>query len=323
MRRFRPTLLHCIALNLAAGLATGACTSDDAECRVGADCPSGACSADGRCLDAEPSTTTSMANTGGGGMGQGGASTSAGGMGQGAGTGGSGLCAPNRDGIIERNEVPLGPGLSATFRIAQDATFDTGGTPDGDGYTWDLAQTFPGDELALVETIDLAGQWYEELFPGASYAVKLRESEDLLGVFELTPTALLLRGVVSTEDGFQRTELEYDPAVTVLSFPFEEGDSWTTDSIVSGLALGVITAYSEEYVSTVDKHGTLTTPFGEFPVLRVHTALDRTSGGFPLTTIQTHAFVTECFGTVASVASQDGESATEFNDAAELRRLAP
>lgn len=110
--------------------------------------------------------------------------------------------------------------------------------------------------------------------------------------------------------------------MTVLRFPFEEGDGWVTDSTVSGVALGVVTAYSETYTSSVDKRGAMTTPFGEFPVLRVHTDLERTIG-FSVTNTQTHIFVAECFGTVASVASTDGETSTELNDVAELRRLAP
>jgi hypothetical protein len=36
-----------------------------------------------------------------------------------------------------------------------------------------------------------------------------------------------------------------------------------------------------------------------------------------------HAFVTECYGTVATVNSQDNETTVDFTDAAEVRRIAP
>jgi hypothetical protein len=39
--------------------------------------------------------------------------------------------------------------------------------------------------------------------------------------------------------------------------------------------------------------------------------------------VQSHAFVSECFGVVANVMSQDQETATDFSNVAELRRLAP
>ena len=54
-------------------------------------------------------------------------------------------------------------------------------------------------------------------FSGATYALKLQEGSDLLGVFETSPGALLLRGVVSpNDDAFTKTELTNTPAVSTL-----------------------------------------------------------------------------------------------------------
>ena len=94
-------------------------------------------------------------------------------------------------------------------------------------------------------------------------------------------------------------------------------------STVSGLALGVFTAYTERYQSLVDQVGTMTTPYGEFPVVRVATDLRRTSGAAVLLTKRTFSWVAECFGPVANVSSQDFEVDSEFADPAEVRRLAP
>lgn len=293
---------------------------------MGADCDSGVCSSSGLCLDDDDGGSTS---TTGGAGGQGGSSSSQGGSGGSTsstttGQGGGGLCSPNHDGIIDREEVPLQAGLTAKFDVASDVTFDTGGTDDGNGgFTWDMAQAFAGDQATLIETLPIAGQWFESDFAGATYAARLSDGDDLLGVFEITNTQLLLRGVVSPEGGAFQTNLEYSPPVVVLAFPFQEGDSWTTETTVSGLALGVITAYSEDYASSVDKHGTAKTPFADFPVLRVHTELVRTQGLATLDRTQTHAFVSECFGTVATINSQSFESSTEFSDVGEVRRLAP
>jgi hypothetical protein len=179
-----------------------------------------------------------------------------------------------------------------------------------------------GDHDALVETLAPEGQWWAPRFPGATYAARLTDDSDLLGVFEVTDTALLLRGVVSPADGAGRTELTYDPAVEVLRFPLRSAATWTTTSTVSGVASGVPGAYTERYDSQVDASGELITPFATFPVLRVRVVLTRTVG-LVVTTVRTFAFVTECFGTVASVRSRDNETSSEFTRAAEARRLAP
>jgi hypothetical protein len=211
-----------------------------------------------------------------------------------------------------------------THRAALDVSgIDTAGSDNGDGTrSWDYAAMLPGDQSLLIETLPLAGQWYESLYPNANYAARLGADSDLLGVFELTADAVLLVGVVSSADGFTRTELEYDPPVVTLDYPLSLGKTWQSSSTVSGLALGVVTVYSESYDFEVDQQGDLTTPFGTFPVLRLRSTLTRTFGVID-TVIRSHGFMTECFGLVASVRSQDNEPNVEFSNAAELRRIIP
>lgn len=235
------------------------------------------------------------------------------------------VCQPNYDGRITRQEVPLREGLYATFEVALDATVDTAGEPleggaDGER-SWDLTGDLNRDERVLVETLDPTGRWFSTDFPEASYVTRLSQEHDLLGVFELTDDALLLLGVVSPEEGFDVTNLEYDPPVVVLDFPLEEGKSWSTDASVSGTAQGVLTIGSEEYTSQVDASGELVTPYGTFPVLRVRTELDRQVNLWFTSEIRTYAFVSECFGSVATIRSKDNEDEVEFTEAAEVRRL--
>ena len=101
------------------------------------------------------------------------------------------------------------------------------------------------------------------------------------------------------------------------------GDTWSSTSSVSGTAQGAITAYTEKYASRVDQIGTMKTPYGTFPVVRVATDLARTSGVVTLASSRTFAWLAECFGTIATVTSQNAETAAEFTSAAEARRLAP
>ncbi|MBX3156264.1 MAG: hypothetical protein KF773_09720 [Deltaproteobacteria bacterium] len=236
----------------------------------------------------------------------------------------SALCTPNNDGMISANELPLVAGRMARFRIATDVTFDTAGVASGNGTRrWDLTGQLAGDADATVALKPPAGQWWESKFPGASYALTLASGSDLMGVFAVGASDVRLLGVVSPEAGSFRTELAYDPPATLLAMPFGNGATWSSTSTVSGLAQGVIIAYTERYASRVDQVGTMVTPYGEFPVVRVATDLTRTQGLATLATSRTFAWAAECFGSVANVTSRSFESSSEFTNAAEVRRLIP
>ncbi len=249
-RPIKHVALLALTLLFAGGAGCGAAASSGGECSVGADCASGACQA-GRCVAGSGGTGGGPGGSGGaaGAAGQpsdagtGGTSGSGGSAGTGSGgTAGSGAsggsagtggcttaCCPNQDGVIERKEVPLMAGLSAKFEAAENAPVDTAGTTAAGGSrTWDLSGALPGDHLALVATQSLKGTWYENNYPGASYASKLSDTASLLGVFQITNNALLLVGVVSPNNGVTRTQLKYSPPVTVISFPLKMGKTWTT-----------------------------------------------------------------------------------------------
>ena len=282
------------------GLAS--CSSSSAgECTIGADCASGVCGEDGQCA----------------------ASGADGGPGADAADDAGPLrCTDGIDGVLESSELPLQPGARAVFRTAQDIDFDTRPSEQGGETHWDLSGAFAGDQDEELVLLDPSEHWSSELFPTASYMAPLASDSDLLGVFELRDDGLFLLGVVSPEEGFARTELEYDPPALLLSLPAMQGTSWQSDSSISGLAQGVISVYSETYSGRIDHTGSAETPFGEFQVLRSQVELVRTIG-LVTTTVQQHSLFAECAGSVASIRSQDDESESDFSEVAELRRLAP
>jgi hypothetical protein len=236
----------------------------------------------------------------------------------------SALCTPNADGSISRNEVPLAAGKMANFRVATDASFNTAGVTNGDGTrTWNLDLALANDADKQIVLAAPTGQWWAADFPDASYSVKLAEGSDLLGVFQITDTALLLIGMVSPEPGTFETNLEYDPPATILKLPITPAATWSSSSTVSGTFNGGVHAHTETYDSTADVSGTMTTPYGDFPVIRVATNLDQSSVGFPLSSSRSFAWVAECFGSVANATSQSFETAQEFDDPAEVRRILP
>lgn len=307
------------ALPLVLSLLT-ACASAAHTCRVGAECASGVCTTAGVCLELHDTGPLDA------GLSPDGAPLNdANVVGDDAGPmddAGVRLCSGNGDGFVSREEVPLRAGLHATFRVAQSTPIDT--TGGSDPRTWDLSGALSGDADARVDLLDPSGAWWSADFPTATYAAQLSASSDNLGVFQVTDTELLLLGVVSPMDGLTRTNLAYDPPVTVLAFPLGMSDTWMTTSTVTGQALGVFGTYTETYTSVVDAAGTLVTPLGTIEnVLRVRTDMERTSGLVPITSSRTFAFVAECFGTAATITSQPNETHVEFTTAAEVRRLAP
>jgi hypothetical protein len=320
------------------------------DCRVGADCASGVCTREGRCvlpLDGG-SSGGGIASGGGlaggaaaggfaGGAGGGTAGGSATGGGVAGGAAGGGMmsgCLPNQDGTITRAEVVTGPGLRATFRISGQAPFETAGigTPDG-GRRWDFTPALAGDVNTLVETESIRGKWFEAFYPDAGYVVPLGQGSDLLGVFASAPDGLYLLGAADPTTSMLPTRLVYTPPVKVLQFPLREGDQWSTNTVVSGTLNGAplttlpgILGYTTQaYSSSVDRAGTAVTPYDAFPVLRVRTSMEQTVAFNVLgsTSFKQYQFVTECFGTVATVRSRDNESSTEFTTAKEVRRLVP
>jgi hypothetical protein len=298
------TRLGCLALLLCSMTACGGdggttCTTDD-------QCPSHFCKADGTCGEAmvDAAMTDSRDAAGSDGM--------------------TALCTPNHDGVMDATEVPLKAGQMANFRIATDATWSTAGHANTDGSrTWDLSGQLANDADEQLALVSPAGTWWAADFPNAQYATTLAAGSDLMGVFAVDASSVTLLGVVSPTGGTTKTELTYDPPAKILALPFQAGSTWMSSSTVSGYAQGVIVAYTEDYDSRADQVGTMTTPYGDFPVLRVATDLTRTSGFTTLLTKRTFAWVAECFGTIATVAGQDFDSSSEFSDDAEVRRLAP
>jgi hypothetical protein len=237
-------------------------------------------------------------------------------------------CTPANNGTITRADLPLIAGRSAKFRTATNVTVDTAGSAGSDGArTWDLSGQLSGDADDVVALLSPSGTWWQSDFPSATYAVTLSTSSTLLGVFAVSDTAVTLLGVVSP-DSNGGTNLSYSPAAQIMALPFSggsggSGSTWSSTSTVSGTAAGVASLYTEQYTTQVDATGTMKTPYGSFPVLRVATDMTRTSGVATLATSRTFAWVAECFGAVATIVSQDFETQTDFTNAAEVQRLTP
>jgi hypothetical protein len=296
--------LHNAALAAALAVGVGACAASPAEtCTRDDQCASRFCKADGTCApaadasdrpDTAPGATPDAASG----------------------------CAPDHDGTIARAELPLAAGQHATFRIATGATVDTAGALETDGSRrWTLAAALSGDGDHQVALESPAGAWWSSAFPTATYATILSSQNDLRGVFRVDDTGLHLLGIVSPAGGAGRTQLAYDPPVDVLRLPLTTTSAWTSSPSVTGMLNGIGGGYAESYDAKVDAIGTMTTPYGEFPVMRV--AVDFTQTAAVITTHKTFAYVSECYGTVATITSESYETQHDFTKAAEVWRIAP
>jgi len=311
-------------------VALGGCAAGD-ECRFGADCPSGTCTPEGTCvpvgesdagpmidIDAGPMSGVDagpMMGADAGPLDDGGA-TDAGPVGD-AGP----MACHDGDDRLTADELPFPLGESLVRVVATGVSVDTAGTTRADGTRqWDFEGPYAGDANRTFVRRDPSGQWFDSVFPSATYVLELSAEEDLLGVFEVTSDAVCLLGVVSPTDGLARTELEYDPPVSVWRFPLEEGAAWDETSTVSGLASGVTSVYTERWRVEVDARGTAGTPAGVRDVWRVNTRITRTVG-LAVTELRRHAYVEPCVGSVAQIFANG--SADEPSSASEVWRLAP
>ena len=344
------------ALTAALSLLLGGCAGDVEECRFGSDCASGICNSVGRCVpadgqpdsdepdatapgdDAEPHSEPDASEAGGDDgegstLGDSVAETGAQDVDEPDSAAPDGSpptedsadepdsasdsCWPNHDEQIDLAEFPAAPGLVQSYLRATDVAVDT------DGTDWDLSEPFEGDQEVSVTLEPLADQWFAETYPGASYVAPITGEASLRGVYELTDTQLLLRGVVSESDELgEKTELTYTPPAVVMTFPFEVGDSWTSTSTITGVYPLGIAYYFETHASEVDTQGTMNTPLADFEVLRIRSEMTRTVG-LVVDTRRNHFHVAECFGVVSSITSHLDEADEDFSAAAEVRRITP
>jgi hypothetical protein len=238
----------------------------------------------------------------------------------------SGVCSPNADGMVTQAELPLVAGKMARFRVALDTTFDTAGTTSGGMRTWDLSGSLSGDTDTPITLDGPTGAYWAADFPTATYATPLSQDPangNLIGIFRVDANAVTLLGIVSPTAGQFGTNVSYDPPATILKLPITSGAQWTSTSKVTGTINGGFVNYDEKYESNVDQTGTMKTPYGTFPVLRVATDLTQLQLGVAYNSNRSFSWIAECFGSVANVTSKANESSSEFSDPAEVKRLIP
>jgi len=227
--------------------------------------------------------------------------------------------------VITREEVLFAPGLSAQFLLNDGSEglipVDLQGVPCPAGRCWDFSAAQAGDVGAPVAMLPVAGAWYAEDFPDASYATVLDREQGWLGLFQLTDAGLFLLGSASERADVMQTA--YSPPVELYRFPLQPGSTWVSTSSGSGYWGWSPVLTTDTYTVRVAAAGEVTTPAGRFRALQVITHVEQE---IPFTWFGSsqivHTFFSECNGIVARVVSEDGEEDELFGRAAALERLA-
>ncbi len=233
------------------------------------------------------------------------------------------LCESNNDGVIDSSELKYPLGLTIKY-LANPAGTTAPVAPDGapgpEGPEWDLTSTAGVVYPLTIEPLD--GKWFAHAFPTATYATTSDLASGTLGVFQVTPDALLLLGFASETPN--QTLLVYDAPVATLKLPAMVGESWVTGAkIVNGTLDGQPFASQDTYTISVDQEGMVILPFVQLhKTLRIHVGLSQAvPGGIAVTRTQ-YLFFHECYGELGRMVSNPNDPNPSFNMAAEFRRLA-
>lgn len=234
------------------------------------------------------------------------------------------VCRGNRDGVIQREELPFVDGIEVRYRTNPTGTLapvNTRGTPRPDGTrAWDYSSE--AGDLVTLSARSTAGMWFAMDFPTAQYASRLDPRATPLGVYRNGDMGVEFLGVAGAAEA-DGTRVRYASPILLLRFPLSVGQSWSSESAtVDGMFEHTPVAARDRYDVAVDARGELRLAALTFPdALRVRVEVTQRFPAGPGTHKIQYLWLVECYGEVARVSSRDGEADPDFTLATEYRRL--
>ena len=253
------------------------------------------------------------------------------------------FCQGNGDGLIDATEIPAQHSLGVVvgFTTNKSGTTvtvpDLAGSvnPDGGGYLWDFSAIDPAsDETVYESLLPVSSFWFADRFEEGQFVQPFDKQH--LGIYRLDDDGYRLVGLASYQEDW--TALKYETPIRLMVFPMGLGDSWEDVEVeASGLFEGE--SYPQDYGMAgelsvhhtfsvqVDRKGTLAAPMGNFEVLRLYMdmtmAVSNSMMAVPVFSQRSKIvlFVAECVGMVVRVKSKADETAIEFDEAVEYKRL--
>jgi hypothetical protein len=237
-------------------------------------------------------------------------------------------CVPNLDGKIEARELAPQIGIPATYLVSpagKERTVDLVGAEREGKKFWALGVDFADDQAARISAQKLEGKWYASEFAGIPNAIVTPIDSGGLteGIYTHDEKSFSLHGVVSAEDGPNKTLLKYGTPIALYQFPLAPGVEYsTTGEVKNGTFRGLPYAGRDTYEVKIDAAGEVTLPdFTVTQALRLKTKVTIAPAAGQVTTQRQTSFLFECLGEVVRATSKLEESDENFNTATELRRL--
>ena len=181
--------------------------------------------------------------------------------------------------------------------------------------------------ICLPATASLATSWFAPMFPRGELIAPLDVGHTVVGVLARDAQAISLLGIASTlpDPPEGKTLVIYDAPIPLYVFPIATGATWSSVGTISsghGTIDGLPFIGENRYEVSVDAAGELDLPELSFTqVHRIDTRVTVQPSSGPAVTRRSVSFVFECFGEVARATSRDGETASDFRVAQEVRRL--
>ena len=129
---------------------------------------------------------------------------------------------------------------------------------------------------------------------------------------QLTPTSLSTLGTATAD-----TVIVFQNSMNTVSLPATYQSAWTSVNRASYTLEGITITTLDSVVQNVDAWGSVTTPYGTYPALRVfsHTWISMTVGGFPLTSLEfvSYTWVDQQGRMIVSVTAPEGQTSPNFS----------
>ena len=228
--------------------------------------------------------------------------------------------------VIDWTEIPQDIGTEWISNSKDTVTVDLGST--GGGQTWDFTTQPMGEDSNLTIIVSVSSTPFADSFPTANVAYETPVDNDTIIYYsELASNFVLGLGYAVISDSSH--VICFDPADSV-SLPISYGDNRHYNFAFEVEPTPGVVVKSETYgYSEIDAYGTVTIPYGTFPCLRecMYDTFAMTTfiGGIPMfgDTVYhiNYRFLTEDYGNVTNIRSNEEETNPNYTDASSIYRL--
>lgn len=218
---------------------------------------------------------------------------------------------------IDWTEIPASIGTLIINNQVDSVTVALGDT--GGPQTFDFTTQPMGTDSTMDYIIDLSSAPYPDSFPSANIVHRMliigAETDSQFYYERLVEDSLNGLGVVVWDPTVGGLCLVFRP-VAYTPLPLSYGTSWSDSFSFKFKYMGFDVFITHHRYHIVDAYGTVQIPYGDFPALRIcgYDTIHQWIPGIVNTTLTwiEYYYVTEDYGSIASVRSYEGETNPNF-----------